>query len=629
MPAALLAPSPANATASADPGTADPITGAEAIRWNLADLYTDTADLDADLAAADDEAESLAADLRGELATLRPSQVAAGLDRIAAVHERLGRAYTYAYLHWSTATEDAERGALLQSVRERYTKTGQRLLFFDVEWARLPDEKAAKLLAAPELARFHHYLELQRLQKEHVLSEPEEAILSEKAVTGRSAWTRFFDETLGAKRFDFQGESVPEQAVLAKLHDADRAVREAAAESLTAGLEELERSLAYVFNTVLADKASTDRLRGYDHWLASRNHANEITAESVDALIGAVTGRYDLSQRFYRLKKRLLGLDEMMDYDRYAPLPPLQGKQGDGEASTDRRFSWTDAEAAVLGAYADFHPEMGRIARLFFDGEWIDAAVVAGKRGGAFSHGAVPSAHPYVLMNYTGKVRDVQTLAHELGHGVHQYLSREQGVFHASTPLTTAETASVFGEMLVFQRLLKAEQNPRARLALLVQKIDDSMATVFRQVTMNRFEDRIHRHRREVGELAPADFERHWMETQTAMYGEAVTLGDHYGRWWSYIPHFVHTPGYVYAYAFGELLVLALYARYNETGDAFAEQYLALLRSGGSDWPHELLKPLGIDLNDSSFWQQGLSAIEDLIVEAETAAQALESGPTP
>ena len=457
MPAALLAPSLANASASADPAAAasDPLTGAESIRWNLADLYTDTADLDADLAAADAEAESLASDLRGELATLRPSQVAAGLDRIAAVHERLGRAYTYAYLHWSTATEDAERGALLQSVRERYTKTGQRLLFFDVEWARLSDDKAAKLLAAPELARFHHYLELQRLQKEHVLSEPEEAILSEKAVTGRSAWTRFFDETLGAKRFRFQGESVPEQAVLAKLHDADRAVREAAAESLTAGLEELERPLAYVFNTVLADKASTDRLRGYDHWLASRNHANEITADSVDALIGAVTGRYDLSQRFYRLKKRLLGLDEMMDYDRYAPLPQI-----DGEASTDRRFSWTDAQAAVLGAYADFHPEMGRIARLFFDGEWIDAAVVAGKRGGAFSHGAVPSAHPYVLMNYTGKVRDVQTLAHELGHGVHQYLSRSQGVFHASTPLTTAETASVFGEMLVFQRLLKAETEP-------------------------------------------------------------------------------------------------------------------------------------------------------------------------
>ena len=615
MPAARRSASPVSASPSADPET-----GAEAIRWDLADLYADRADLDRDLAAADEEAQALASDLRGEVATLRPAELAAGLDRLAAVHERLGRAYTYAYLHWSTATEDAERGALLQSVRERYTQTGQRLLFFDVEWARLSDETAAALLAAPELARFHHYLELQRIQKEHVLSEPEEAILSEKAVTGRSAWTRFFDETLGAKRFDFQGESVPEQAVLAKLHDADRSVREAAAMSLTRGLEDLERPLAYVFNTVLADKASTDRLRGYDGWLASRNHANEISAESVDALIAAVTGRYDLAQRFYQLKKRLLGLDEMMDYDRYAPLPQIKG-----EASTDRRFSWTDAQDAVLGAYADFHPEMGRIARLFFDGRWIDAAVVPGKRGGAFSHGAVPSAHPYVLMNYTGKVRDVQTLAHELGHGVHQYLSRQQGVFHADTPLTTAETASVFGEMLVFQRLLKAETSPRARLALLVQKIDDSMATVFRQVTMNRFEERIHQHRRTEGELAPADFERHWMETQRAMYGEAVTLGEHYGRWWSYIPHFVHTPGYVYAYAFGELLVLALYARYRDTGEAFADAYLKLLESGGSDWPHALVKPLGVDLQDSGFWQQGLSAIEDLIVEAETAAQALEN----
>ena len=611
---------------SADLPAAESVTGAESVRWDLADLYADEADLDRDLAAADDEARQIAEDLRGLLAEMRPSELAAGLDRIAAVHERLGRAYTYAYLHWSTATEDAERGALLQSVRERYTQTSQRLLFFDVEWARLSGEKAAELLAAPELQRFHHYLELQRLEKEHVLSEPEEAILSEKSVTGRSAWTRFFDETLGAKRFRFQGDMVPEQAVLAKLHDADREVRKEAAMSLTGGLEDLERPLAYVFNTVFADKASTDRLRGYDHWLASRNAANEIAAESVDALIDAVTGRYDLAQRFYRLKARLLGLQgEMMDYDRYAPLPALRNEQGEGETSTDRRFSWDDARAAVLGAYADFHPEMGRIARLFFDGNWIDAAVVPGKRGGAFSHGAVPSAHPYVLMNYTGKVRDVQTLAHELGHGVHQYLSRQQGVFHADTPLTTAETASVFGEMLVFQRLLKAEENPRARLALLVQKIDDSMATVFRQVTMNRFEDRIHTHRREDGELAPADFHRHWTETQTAMYGEAVTLGEHYRRWWSYIPHFVHTPGYVYAYAFGELLVLALYARYRDTGDAFAEHYLTLLESGGSDWPHELVRPLGIDLQDPSFWQQGLSAIEDLIVEAETAAQAMEN----
>jgi oligoendopeptidase F len=403
------------------------------------------------------------------------------------------------------------------------------------------------------------------------------------------------------------------QQATVKLHDPDRDVRRDAHAAVTDGLETLQRPLTYVFNTILADKASSDRLRGYETWDAARHESNETDAASVDALVNAVTGRYDLAQRFYRLKRRLLGLDEMFDYDRYAPL---------GEA--DRFVPWDEARETVLGAYGDFHPEMGRIAGMFFDG-WIDAPPEAGKRGGAFSHGAVPSAHPYILLNYDGKLRDVQTLAHELGHGVHQYLSRDQGVFHADTPLTTAETASVFGEMLVFQRLLKAEENPRARLALLVQKIDDSMATVFRQVTMNRFEDRIHHHRRTEGELAPADFHRHWMETQTAMYGDAVTLGDHYRRWWSYIPHFVHTPGYVYAYAFGELLVLALYARYKDTGDAFAEGYLDLLSAGGSDWPHALVEPLGIDLQDPGFWQQGLSAIEDLIVEAETAAQAMEN----
>ncbi|MEL7363410.1 MAG: M3 family oligoendopeptidase [Bacteroidota bacterium] len=413
--------------------------------------------------------------------------------------------------------------------------------------------------------------------------------------------------------------------MLAKLHDPDRAVRKDAALSLTEGLAQLEHPLAYAFNTVLADKASSDRLRGYASWIQSRNLSNEIQDTSVQALIDAVTGRYDLAHRYYRLKARLLGLDDegdgdgatgMMDYDRYAPLPQV-------DAADDHRFTWADAQTLVTEAYGAFHDEMGTIVARFFDERWIDAPPVAGKRGGAFSHGAVPSAHPYILMNYTGRVRDVQTLAHELGHGVHQYLSREQGIFHADTPLTTAETASVFGEMLVFQRLIGAETSPRRRLAMLVQKIDDSMATVFRQVTMNRFEDRIHTHRRTDGELTAEQFAEHWMATQAAMYGASVTLGDHYRRWWSYIPHFVHTPGYVYAYAFGELLVLALYARYLDEGAAFPAKYRTLLAAGGSDWPHVLVGHLGIDLEDPTFWEQGLDAIEALIAEAEREAANL------
>ncbi|MFW5973055.1 MAG: M3 family oligoendopeptidase, partial [Bacteroidota bacterium] len=329
----------------------------------------------------------------------------------------------------------------------------------------------------------------------------------------------------------------------------------------------------------------------------------------VDALIGAVTSRYDIVARFYRLKARLLGIDRLMDYDRYAPI---------GEA--DRRYDWGEAKEIVLTSYRDFHPQMGETARMFFDQRWIDAPVVAGKRGGAFSHGAVPSVHPYVLMNYTGKIRDVQTLAHELGHGVHQYAARRQGVLQSSTPLTTAETASVFGEMLVFQRLMKIESDERNRLAMLVGKIDDTIATVFRQVAMNRFEDRVHQERREAGELPADRFGELWMETQDAMFQGSVTLGEHYRHWWSYIPHFLHTPGYVYAYAFGELLVLALYARYLLVGDAFADQYLALLEAGGSDWPHRLVGRLGVDLTDPDFWARGLSAIEDLVVQAEELA---------
>ncbi|MEM1057526.1 MAG: M3 family oligoendopeptidase [Bacteroidota bacterium] len=595
---------------AAEAATARP-TGAETVRWDLTDLYPTTEALDEALTAIEADATAYGDEYRGRIADLNPADLGDALATLGEIHDRAGRAYTYAYLAWSTATEDPARGGLLQKVREAYTRIGQSLLFFDVEWAQIETEAARAVLNDPALAPYRHSLELKTEARDHVLSELEEKILSEKAVTGWSAWNRFFDETLGASRFTVDGDELPLQQALTLLHDSDRSVRQRAAEAVTDGLADLARPLTYVFNTILADKASSDRLRGYTSWDAARHESNETDAESVDALITAVTGRYDLAQRFYALKRRLLGLDEMFDYDRYAPL---------GEA--DRFVPWDDAREMVLGAYGDFHPEMGRIAGLFFDG-WIDAPPVPGKRGGAFSHGAVPSAHPYILLNYDGKLRDVQTLAHELGHGVHQYLSREQGVFHADTPLTTAETASVFGEMLTFQRVVRGLKSDTDRLALLVEKIDDTMATVFRQVTMNRFEARIHGHRRETGELTPDDFATHWMATQTAMYGDSVTLTEGYRRWWSYIPHFVHTPGYVYAYAFGELLVLALYAKYREAGPAFSEQYVDLLRAGGSDYPHVLVGRLGIDLRDPGFWDRGLDAIGDLVAEAEELAGRL------
>ena len=586
-----------------------PDTGAEDVRWTLEDLHQDPEAVQDSLATADEEAEAFAEEYRGRIADLDAERLASALDQLDSIQDQLGRAYAFAYLYWSTDTNDEERGALLQSVRETYNRINQKLVFVEVEWAELEDDHVEQLLEHNVLDDYRHYLEVEHQQKEHVLSEPEEKVLSEKDITGKQAWTRYFDETLGATRYELDGEELTQEEILSKLYEPNRTLRREAALAFTEGLKENRRTLTFVFNTLLADKVSTDRLRDYDHWLESRNLSNEVDDETVQALIEAVTDRYDLVARFYDLKRRLLGLDELYDYDRYAPVD-----------EADTTYEWDEARGMVVDAYGDFHPEMADVARQFFEENWIDAAMAPGKRSGAFSHGTVPSAHPYVLLNYTGKARDVQTLAHELGHGVHQYLAREQTIFHHGTPLTTAEMASVFGEMLVFQRLMRQEDDPKNRLAMLVAKIDDTLATVFRQVAMNRFEERVHTDRREEGELPADRFSKHWMETQKAMFEGSVTLGEHYRHWWSYIPHFLHTPGYVYAYAFGELLVLAMYARYQEAGDAFADEYLDLLRAGGSDWPHELVGRVGVDLEDENFWQRGLSQIEELIEQAESLA---------
>ncbi len=591
-------------------------TGAEEVSWDLSDLYPSRDALDGDLELADRNAVVFAERYRGSIGELPAGDLADALRSFEGLQDQLGRAYTYAYLNWSTDTNDASRGALLQKVRESYTKTGQRLIFFELELADLDDERADFLLKDEALGHYRHYLELQRLQKDYLLSEPEEKVLSEKSITGRSAWNRFFDETLGAARFDVDGEELTEQETLSRLHEPERDVRRKAALGLTQGLVEHQRELTFVFNTILADKNSDDRLRGYEHWLSSRNISNEVDDATVDALIGAVTSRYDLCGRYYRLKRRLLGLDEMMDYDRYAPL---------GDADT--KYTWEQAKDVVLDSYSSFHDRMGAIAGHFFERNWIDAPVRPGKRGGAFSHGAVPSAHPYIMMNYTGRVRDVQTLAHELGHGVHQYLSRKQGALQSDTPLTTAEMASVFGEMLVFQRLIKTEDDPKNRLAMVVGKIDDTIATVFRQVAMNRFEESIHTVRRTEGELTSDRFGDLWLATQREMFQGSVTLGEHYRHWWSYIPHFLHSPGYVYAYAFGELMVLALYSKYLDDKGGFPAKYVGLLEAGGSDWPHVLVGDLGIDLTDAEFWKLGLNAIEELIAEAESLAEEAENAP--
>lgn len=595
--------------------TDPPSSSTQNVHWDLSSLYPDERALLTALEQAQTAASEFSERFKGRIGSCSAAELREALECYERLVDQIGRAATYAYLNWSTNTNDAPRGALLQRVKEASRQVYQDSLFFDLEWIAMDDDRAQQRIDSPELRRFVHYLRLQRLMKPHVLSEAEERILVEKSVTGQSAWNRFFDEALGATRFPLGDKLLTEQEVLAKLHDRDRETRRKAAESMTKGLRERLRETTFVFNTLLSDKASTDRLRSYPHWLSSRNLSNQVSDKAVERLVESVSDRFGLVARFYGLKRRLLGLEVLYDYDRYAPV---------GQSET--HYTWKEACEVVLTSYRRFHPKLAEIITRFYEERWIDAAVAPGKRGGAFSHGAVPSAHPFVLLNFTGRVRDVQTLAHELGHGVHQFLARKQGVLLCDAPLVTAETASVFGEMLVFENLLTAEQDERNQLAMLVAKIDDTIATVFRQIAMNRFEDRIHNARRKEGELSSDRFGEIWIETQSAMFQRSVTLGDHYRIWWSYIPHFVHTPGYVYAYAFGELLVLALFARYREEGKRFAPKYLDLLEAGGSDWPHQLVSRLGVDLLDPSFWQEGLKAIEGMIEKAENLAEKLGIG---
>ncbi|MDJ0869130.1 MAG: M3 family oligoendopeptidase [Myxococcota bacterium] len=591
-------------------------------RWDLSDLYAGPDDpaLDADLAGALERARDFAQRHRGHVAELDAEALATAVDELEALEEPASRAASYAHLLFAGDTATPAHGALLQKVQEQSSAIRNELVFFELEWTAVDAARAEALLGDPALAGRRHFLEVMRRYRPHLLTEPEERLLEETANTGSRAFSRLFDETLGALRFaveDASGgvESLSEEEVLARLYQPDRETRRRAAAGLTRGLRENERLLAFVFNTLVHDKAVRDRFRRYADPMDERNLANEIDAQTVEALMSASERRHDLVARYYRLKARLLGLDELLDYDRYAPLAAPEGARDFGEA---RRV--------VLDAYRDFAPAIADVASRFFEQRWIDAELRPGKRGGAFSAATVPSAHPYVLLNYTGNLRDVMTLAHELGHGVHQYLARERGLFEQNTPLTTAETASVFGEMVVFRRLMKEESDPAVRLALLCGKLEDAFATVFRQVVMTRFEQSLHAARRSEGELPVERVNALWLDANRPMFGDSVRLTDDYAWWWLYIPHFVHSPFYCYAYAFGELLVLALVQRYDQEGDAFVPRYLELLAAGGSAPPRELVGRVGLDIGDPAFWDGGLTLLEAMLAEAETLAAELGPG---
>ncbi len=590
-------------------------TGAEDILWNLSIFYDSATDpaIQQDLDRLLQLADEYAAKYRGRVAQLDAEEMVDALIEEEAIEDFAGRIGSFAFLNYATDTADPKLGALVQKITEYNAQLSQKLMFFQLEWKEVPDEQAQKLLADPTLGKYKHPLEADLRYKPYTLSEPEEQILVEKSVTGNSAWMRLFTQITSALRFDYDGEQLTQSQVLAKLHDPDREVRLKAADALTAGLKSRSMELTFIFNVIVADKASDDRLRGYKEWISSRNLSNKSPDEVVEALIKAVTANYDLVARHYQLKRILLGYDELFDYDRYAPLQiEAEGKE----------YTWEQAREIVLSAYTAFSPRMGEIAQRFFDEHWIHAALLPNKRGGAFASPTVPSAHPFVLLNYTGQARDVQTLAHELGHGLHMFLSAEaQGITGLYTPLTTAEMASTFGEMLTFSDLMKKEPDPAARLAMLAQKIEDSFATVFRQVSMNRFEEGLHTARRTEGELSTERISEIWMGTQHAMFEDSVTLRDDYGLWWSYVPHFLGTPGYVYAYAFGELLVLALYNLYLKRGADFVPQYLDVLAAGDSDYPDKILAKVGVDLTDPAFWNEGLEALKALVDQEEALAR--------
>jgi oligoendopeptidase F len=581
--------------------------------WDLAPLVggDEEQGVERALDEARERAEAFATAYAGHIGELDAAGLSEAMQELAAISELLGRCGSYAMLRFSTDTSDPARGAMLQLVQERATDIETRLLFFELEWAALDDEHAEQLLSGDALEFCAHYLRTARRYRPHLLTEPEERIMAEKAIASQAAWARLFGELVAAVRVEVADEELPLDVALSRLQGPDRDLRRRIAEAVTSALEPGLRTRAFIYNTLVHDKAVDDRLRKYPHWLASRNLANEASDESVMALISAVRGRFSIPQRWYRLKAELLGVERIADYDRSAPV-----------LEEELTFSFSDARELVLGTYASFDSGAGRITRQFFDERWIDAPVRPHKRGGAFCAYTVPSVHPYIMLNFTARRRDVLTMAHELGHGLHAALAQPQGVFHQHTPLTLAETASVFGEQLVFGRMLESVSSDDARLSLLAEQLEGAIATVFRQMAMNRFEHLVHSRRRDEGELSVDRICEAWLESQGELFGDAVEITDGYRMWWSYVPHFINTPGYVYAYAYGQLLALSVYGRFREQGPDFAPAYLSLLAAGGSRSPEDLGAMVGIDLADPGFWDSGLDIIESMLGTAEELVAA-------
>jgi oligoendopeptidase F len=582
--------------------------------WNLADLYASPDDpaFAADMKRGEAEARRFAESYKGKLASLSGANLAQAIKAYEGLSDLLGRTGSYAQLYYVGNTTDPVRAKFYGDVSAKLTDISTILLFFELELNKIADDDLVLKMKVPALAHYRPWIDNLRKEKPYQLDDKIEELFLEKSQTGYSAWNRLFDESLAEMRFTVDGEELPLEPTLTLLMSPNEAKRKAAADALAQAFKKNLRLFTQITNTLAKDKDISDRWRGFKDIADARHLSNRVEPEVVAALVAAVRQAYPrLSHRYYQMKAKWLGKPKLDYWDRNAPLPQDEA----------REVAWDDAKATVLDAYGAFAPEMAEIAGRFFDRKWIDAPARPGKTSGAFAHPTVPSVHPYVLLNYMGKARDVMTLAHELGHGVHQVLAAGQGALMAQTPLTLAETASVFGEMLTFQALLKAAKDPKKRKAMLAQKVEDMLNTVVRQIAFYTFERKIHTARKQ-GELTADQINALWLEVQAESLGPGIAFSEGYETFWVYISHFVHSPFYVYAYAFGDCLVNSLYARYRESAEGFQEKYFAMLKAGGSQHHSELLKPFGLDASDPTFWQKGLEVIEGFIDELEAMEAA-------
>jgi len=593
-------------------------TSADGIEWDLTDLYEGSEDpqLEQDIEKSIQKAEKFRKKYKGNIESVELSlkEFREALEEYEDILESINKISSFAALYHAMDTQDPDRGALLQRVEQKKSEVKNKLIFFELEWQSLSDEEAKEYMESEELEHYESYLNNWRRYTPYMLSEYEEQIIESLQNTGKEAFKRLFDQTIGDITVEFESKGESYEMVLDQafsvLYEEDREKRKAAADAITESLKEENKLLNFIFNNIVQNHSTICEFRDYPDPMTPRNLDNRVDRDTVDALMETVEENTNIVERFYNLKKDIGDFDELFDYDRYNPLPG-------GVPDTD----FEESREKVLDAYEEFTPRMREIAEKFFEKNWIDAEIKEGKRGGAFSASTVPSVHPYIMLNFSDKTSDMITMAHELGHGVHQYLAREQGALQQSTPLTTAEMASVFGEMLLFDKLMNDVEDEETKLVLIGNKLQRDFATVFRQVIMTRFEQKLHEAHREGGELKSEEINELWIEANQEEFGDSVKLRDEYGWWWSYILHFVHYPFYCYAYAFGELLVLALYDIYQQKGEEFVPQYLDLLKAGGSEDPKDLIEKMGIDITDPDFWERGMKVLEEKVEKMEELAK--------